>query len=165
MKKQEFTEQFVDYCNPHLEIHTLDILLHLASILQDTRSEIFPKDFLWVLEPAASYCGPINFFETYSEYLLEEVPDTDWPINSPPGERIADVQLDEIRQRVRERNPQNSLVSAMIDYILSGSIRWWRSRDHEDEEKRKPYHAFMIHYSYLTSIHEEVEELSIITLI
>jgi hypothetical protein len=135
-----------------------------ASILQDTQSEIFPKDFLWVLEPAASYCGPINFFDTYSEYLLEEVSETDWPINSLSGERIADVQLDELRQRVRDRNPQNSLVSAMIDYILSGSIRWWRSRDHEDEEKRKPYHAFMIHYSYLTSIHEQAEELSRITL-
>ena len=134
-----------------------------ASILQDTRSEIFPKDFLWVLEPAKSYCGPINFFDTHSEHLLEVVPDTDWPTVAPQGERIDDVQSDELRRRVRESDPQNSLISAMIDYILSGSIRWWRSREHEDESKRKPYHAFMIHFSRLKIIHVLAEELSRIT--
>lgn len=134
-----------------------------ASILQDTRSEIFPKDFLWVLEPAMSYCGPIHFFDTHSEHLLEDVPDSDWPTEAPQGERIDDVQTDELRRRVRERDPQKSLISAMIDYILSGSIRWWRSRDHEDENKRKPYHAFMIHFSRLKIIHSLAEDLSRIT--
>jgi len=83
---------------------------------------------------------------------------------APQGERIDDVQSDELRRRVRESNPQNSLISAMIDYILSGSIRWWRSRDHEDESKRKPYHAFMIHFSRLKIIHSLAEALSRITL-
>ena len=135
-----------------------------ASILQSTQSEIFPRDFLWVLEPAETYCGPHHFFETYSEYLLEEVPSEEWVIDPPPGERAADVQLDDLRRRVREENPQNSLKSAMVDYILSGAIRWWRCRDHETESRKKPNHALMIHFSHLTAIHAEAEELSKITL-
>lgn len=135
-----------------------------ASILQSTQSKTFPRDFLWVLEPAKTYCGPRIFFDRYPEYLLEEVPAEDWVLDSPDGERPTDVQLHNLRLRVNEENPQNSLISATIDYVLSGAIRWWRCKDHNLEEKRKPHHAFMIHFSHLKSIHSEAEELSKITL-
>lgn len=146
----------------------------------------FPRDFIWVLEPAvpiidgtpqiASYTGGQELLVDYADVTTRRIPDKDWPFHSksnatgykgvvsPQSQSVTSMGLTEAEDEfldnvIKGHLPvPESLVCCLLDYVISGAIRWaevFRNSEFAegkwdtDVESELPRHAVMIHQSRL----------------
>ena len=123
-----------------------------AVLLSDPKSKLFPEDFFWLLEPHDKYFGPMEFFNEYSEFCISTVSEDEFPnYNSKEVEQelekkeksIQDWQASEIEKWLNLENHPISVNSAVIDFILTGSIKWWREGIGDDP--LYPDHSMIFH--------------------
>ncbi|HAW19214.1 MAG TPA: hypothetical protein DCX14_03445 [Flavobacteriales bacterium] len=163
----------------------------------DVNSEIgFPRDFIWVLEPSipmvngepqiGTYTGGQELLVDYVDITTRKIPDNDWPFHSKSKESgykgvvstksttAGDMGLTEAENEFLEsvitglRPVPTSLVNCLLDYAISGAIRWSAViRDKEDVlgnwdeslEVKLPRHALMIHQSRLRGNQKDGQRL------
>jgi len=139
-----------------------------------------------------SYLGSWQVFWEYNEYLLHRMGRDEWPHHEkdsmgrsqgvwvPPvndnyigyhdngKEEIEEIFLEEISEGIRD--PPESIHKAMIDFMLTCGIKWWRkwnknfSTDKEkpsrgEIERSYPYHAMMIHLSLTKENQEKIRTM------
>lgn len=163
----------------------------------DVDAEIgFPRDFIWVLEPSVpivdgtpqvgSYTGGQELLVDYVDVTTRRIPEQDWPYHSKSNETgyqgvvssrtrsVVNMGLTEAEDEFLEdvisgRCPvPESLVNCLLDYVISGAIRWAEvlrnagvSEGEWDAalESELPRHALMIHQSRLRDNQREGQML------
>ena len=124
-------------------------------LMADPESKLFPKDLLWLIEPHGMYIGAEHFFNEMSHLMISTIQDDEWPNYEDDAVEIRleearkggnKIQLKEYQREAmnvwREEGAPVSFKKALIDFILTGGIRWRRS---DFGEKELPYHSLMFH--------------------
>ncbi len=135
-------------------------------LLSNPESPLFPGEFLWLLEPHAKYVGPDDFFNGMSSMLLCTIDSSEFP---NPGDELVQAELDKedspklkewqmsVIKAWRKEGPPPSMYSALIDFILTGAVRWWRE-DFSDEPDY-PDHSIMFHANRLNYAQKIIGEV------
>lgn len=124
-------------------------------LMADPESALFPDDLLWLIEPHGMYIGADHFFNEMSHLMISTIRDNEWPNY---GDDDVETRLEEDRKAGKKtqlkqyhREVMNewrnegapvSFKKALIDFVLTGGIRWRRS---DFGEKKIPYHSLMFH--------------------
>lgn len=134
-------------------------------LLSSPKSKIFPKDFLWLLDPHDKYIGPDDFFNHRSAMIISTIDSSEYPNR---GDKNVEKELSENKgilpewqKKVIEDWDENgaptSINAAIIDFILTGAVRWDRSDKYEGAEL--PDHSLMFHVNRLKDIHKKVGKI------
>jgi len=138
-----------------------------------------------------SYLGAWEVFWFYNEYLINRMGMDEWPnhvkdvrgaplgVWMPPIDEnhIGTITTDLVGQEeifLQEiedgnRNPPESIQKAMLDFIISCGIRWWREWNKSFDsvkpsrqliERDYPYHSMMIHLSLTKENQEKIRNLA-----
>ena len=124
-------------------------------LMADPESDLFPDNMLWLLEPHGKYIGADHFFNEMSHLMISTIQKEEWPSY---GNAELEIEIENerragnnVRMKEYQKNALNvwikngapiSFKKALIDFVLTGGIRW-RRRDFG--EKGLPYHALMFH--------------------
>ena len=122
-------------------------------LLSDPKQKLFPRDFLWLLDPHDKYFGPAEFFNEYSEFCISSISEEEFPnygnkkveedLEKKESPKLHEWQAQEIEKWLDLERVPKSLNSSIIDFILTGSIRWWR--DGIGENPIFPDHSMIFH--------------------
>ena len=124
-------------------------------LMADPTSPLFPDDLLWLIEPHNKYIGADHFFNEMSHLMISTIQNDEWPNY---GDETVELQLEEDRvagrntklkqyQRIvlnewKKEGAPESFKKALIDFVLTGGVRWRKS---DFGEKELPYHSLMFH--------------------
>ena len=139
-----------------------------------------------------SYVGPMQVFHQETEYLLHRMGDDEWPhhkkgqkgsegIYTPSMEEGAESTMSEgglfdletafLDQIERgDREPPPTIQNALLDYMITCGIRWWRtwrkkfseekpSRAEIERDSRYKHHAMMVHMTLIRENQEKIRGL------
>ena len=121
-------------------------------LLQSPKSKLFPEHFLWYLDPHDKYFGPNHFFNEYSRHSICRIPSSEFPnygddevdhiLSLENSERLADWQTRVIGGWEKD-GPPESFTRALIDFVLTGAVRWYR--EGIGENPKYPDHSMIFH--------------------
>lgn len=123
-----------------------------ANIFLDPTEKVslFPKDFIYLLEPPSDYLGPFEFFGV--NYKGETIPAMPLVVTADTIDALSFVDEASIHEwDYKQFGVNPSLRQAIDSFILSGAIR--RLRGQKDE-----HHSMLIHISVSQTSHKEVQE-------
>jgi hypothetical protein len=131
-------------------------------LLSSPESKIFPRDFLWLLEPHDKYIGPDDFYNNRSAMIINTIDSSEYPNR---GDKNVEDELAERKGILPEwqkdvidgwekNGPPISINTAIIDFVLTGAIRW--DRVDKFEGAKLPDHSLMFHVNRLKDIHKKI---------